>query len=244
MNARVSLLLVVSGLALAGKSVAQEPTFTTTTDVETPGLPEDSPHQATLDEAMTELRSGNTARAVELLNGIRTDCDTRVSSSEAKVLSFANLGEFMLYTTQAQGTGSISWVDFACPSTYQTLAYIHAAAREFDKALPLLETATNLAPYWAQPHVERGYILNQLRRFEEALASYEKALELSQRFESSRSVRPTALRGAGFALIELGDLDRARAMFNESLELEPGNQLALGELRYIDQLEASRDNEQ
>ena len=231
---------LVIGLTLASVTGAQEPFVTEETAVETVSvIRQGSEPQAALDEARSAIKAGNATRAVELLNGIVEDCESRTSSPDTRVLSFANVGEFIVYSTTTEGTGSVSWVDMTCPLAYHDLAYIHAGNREFDQALPLLDTSTKLAPYWAQPHVERGYILNQLRRFQEALESYEKAIELT-RFESSRDAKPSALRGAGFALIELDDLDAARARFNESLELEPGNAIALSELRYIDQLESSQ----
>jgi len=42
-----------------------------------------------------------------------------------------------------------------------------------------------------------------------------------------------ALRGIGYSMIELGDFAGARAAYERSLEVEPGNQIALKELEYI-----------
>ena len=47
-------------------------------------------------------------------------------------------------------------------------------------------------------------------------------------------------RRRGFSLTELGRLDEARAAFNESLVHDPDNPAALGELQYIDGLEAGQ----
>lgn len=72
-------------------------------------------------------------------------------------------------------------------------------------------------------------------RFEEARSAYEHALELVERYPKNPD-GPVALRGLGFALIELGDLDGAEQAFERSLELDPDNELAKSELRYIEDL--------
>ena len=50
-------------------------------------------------------------------------------------------------------------------------------------------------------------------------------------------MRPTALRGIGYSLIELGELEAARQAFEKSLKMEPNNRLALDELEYIRKLQ-------
>jgi hypothetical protein len=46
------------------------------------------------------------------------------------------------------------------------------------------------------------------------------------------------LRGQGFALVELGRLDEAWQAYDDSLESEPNNPLAMQEMDYIDGLRA------
>jgi hypothetical protein len=45
-----------------------------------------------------------------------------------------------------------------------------------------------------------------------------------------------ALRGRGFVLSEMGELDRAKKAFEESLTFEPDNEIARNELEYIARL--------
>jgi hypothetical protein len=42
-----------------------------------------------------------------------------------------------------------------------------------------LEKAIAMAPYWPDGLVEQGFVLNQEHRYQEALASYRKALALA-----------------------------------------------------------------
>ena len=102
-------------------------------------------------------------------------------------------------------------------------------------ALPYLDQATAMAPYWAEALVERGFVLNRLRRPREGLDSYRKALELTESFKSVDRVKAMALRGIGYSLIELGDMEAAKASYEQSLEIEPDNKTANNELEYIRQ---------
>ena len=47
-----------------------------------------------------------------------------------------------------------------------------------------------------------------------------------------------ALRGRGFVLVEMGQLDEAETAFEDSLELDPNNPIALNELQYVEHLRA------
>lgn len=70
------------------------------------------------------------------------------------------------------------------------------------------------------------------------LQSYRTALEfVSFSPENQRdNHHARALRGEGFALIELNQLDEAEKSFQASLKVEPDNKLALSELDYIKKL--------
>jgi len=103
-----------------------------------------------------------------------------------------------------------------------------------------LEAIERLAPAAASAAAERGYILNQVGKTDEALAAYQRSLSLAKRFHSQRAYQAPALRGMGFSLIEMQRLDEAENAFRESLEVEPDNKIALGELGYIRQLRAKR----
>lgn len=50
-----------------------------------------------------------------------------------------------------------------------------------------------------------------------------------------------ALRGTGFALIELGDLPAVRQAYEASLQLDPASKIAANELVYIQQLQQKAD---
>ena len=77
-----------------------------------------------------------------------------------------------------------------------------------------------------------------LGRLDEAMASYRRALAGLEANPDTQLVnrrKAVALRGIGWIYAERQQWDEAEQTFNESLEIEPGNENALSELRYIEE---------
>src|SRR5262249_15010866 len=110
--------------------------------------------------------------------------------------------------------------------------------RDFPEALRLSKRELSFRPYSAVAYTEHGFILNQMGNPTDGLSAYNKALQLSESFDSSQGMKAIALRGIGFAQIELHDYEAARNAFRQSLQVEPNNEIALRELEYIRQIEA------
>lgn len=126
-------------------------------------------------------------------------------------------------------------------------AYALVELKRYDEASEALARAQTLAPDNPQFLSERGH-LHQIRREWQQMLDANKRAEDSTHFASPEALRDSerarALRGQGFALIELKDLDAAEAAFRTSLELDPDSQLARSELAYIRKLrDNSRSNE-
>jgi Flp pilus assembly protein TadD len=128
------------------------------------------------------------------------------------------------------------WIDWGYRDCFQMQAFVRSERNDFEGALRILEQVKQLAPISAGTAVEMGYAFNQLRRFREALDSHMRAEALAGKYPSQRPHLSLALRGKGFALIELQRLDEAEVAFKSSLEIEPNNKLALNELGYIKRL--------
>lgn len=172
------------------------------------------------------------ADATALLQPIIAFCD-RLQEPGRALVSVADASEYEAYVA-SQGRGEpIDWVDMACPGAYKSRAFIDIDNKAFDSALAFLDKAITLAPFWAEPLTERGYLLNQLGRSPEALATYRQAIGLVERFPSNKYANALALRGLGYTQVELGDLAAAEEAYRKSLEVEPGNALAERELDYI-----------
>ncbi len=117
---------------------------------------------------------------------------------------------------------------------FKGYALIDLGRRE--DARPLFRRALELSPRNSQYLSEYAELKKGDRDWQESYDLFEEAHgaaslmpEEKQGFWQAR-----ALRGMGFTLIELGDLDKAETMFRKSLELDPNNQGARSELQYIE----------
>jgi tetratricopeptide (TPR) repeat protein len=199
--------------------------------------------QAEVEEmnAVTALIENNEKNAaLQKLKPIIYKCKSRNKDSDKQIIYAETLEEFLEYVATSEKKKNIEWVIDYCPNAYNTAAFLYVALGDKDKAFEHLDLAIALAPLWAEPHNERGYLHGKLKDFPSALVSYKKAVDLADNYKSSAYVKPIALRGMGFILIEMGELERAKKIFEESLVLEPNNKLAENELEYIRQLQAKK----
>lgn len=186
----------------------------------------------TLGLAQADVEAQRLEQAIARLAPVTEYCDRLLASGRALV-SAATASEYQSYMASRQDSEPVDWVDMACPQSYNILGYIAVEARNFEKALAYLDKAVGLAPLWADPLGERGFVLNQLHRNSEALADYRLALQLIDRYQSNAGMKAIALRGLGYTLVELGDLQAAEQAYQDSLVVEPGNPLAQRELQFI-----------
>ena len=152
--------------------------------------------------------------------------------------SFQSKEEYLEF--KSTSPQEFEWIDWSYKVTLQMKAFIAAEKRDFLAALSALEVVEAVAPISAATAAERGYVLNQIGQSANALAAYRKSHALSTRYQSQRLHQAAALRGMGFALIELQRFDEAESVFHESLKIEPSNRVALNELAYIRDLRAKR----
>ncbi|MDQ2702360.1 MAG: tetratricopeptide repeat protein [Pseudomonadota bacterium] len=188
------------------------------------------------------LNGQNLEGAAELLAPVLRYCDQQRQEPGRIAISVASAAEYEHYIAGHGNGVPVDWIDMACPMAYKAMAFMHGERKAYDVALPYLDTAIAMAPYWPEALIERGFVLNQLGRTLEGLASYRGALELTESFKSVSRLRAMALRGTGYSLIELGDFEGAQTVYEKSLEIEPDNKTATGELEYIrKQLEKRND---
>ncbi len=172
-------------------------------------------------------------KANELQENFEASFDRKMSQ-----YSFQSKEEYLEF--KRTSPEQFEWIDWGYTETLQMKAYIAADKPDFPTALSILATIEKVAPASAGAAAQRGYVLNRLGQPENSLAAYEKARSLSTRYQSQRPYLAAALRGMGFALIELHKLDEAEAAFNDSLRIEPDNEGTLSGLAYIRDLRAKR----
>ena len=119
---------------------------------------------------------------------------------------------------------------------YYGKAYALIELKRVAEATEMLEKALRLSPYNPQFLSERGHLYQTQKDWQKMLESHlaaEEYVEIATPEADQDKERARALRGQGFALIELDRLDDAESVFEKSLKFDPGSQMARNELNYI-----------
>lgn len=197
-------------------------------------------HREAISAASAASLQGRLAEARASLAPVVRWCD-RLAESGRKAVAVATAAEYAHYV-ESEGNGApVDWIDISCPLAYKGLAFLDIEERAPERALAHLTRAQAMGPYIATIGAERAYLLNQLGRPREALQAYREALALVERFPSNAHGKALVLRGLGYTHIELGEWDDAERMYRLSLEVEPGNPVAQGELAHIAARRAAPD---
>jgi len=132
--------------------------------------------------------------------------------------------------------GSIVWVGPSYARAYWLLGFMAIEDKDFPRAAKMLDAGLALERH-PRLLIERAIVAGQLKDHAGGLALYVEASDAMMATDQEKAV---AWRGRGVQLIDLGRLDEAEQALRHSLELEPGNEIAAGELRYIDQLRTNQ----
>lgn len=158
-----------------------------------------------------------------------------------RIYTARSLAETMLYmlTAAADKTAAIT-VDAGWSDALYWKAFALVELGQHAQARAIYEKAVVMAPSNARYINEIGYLDQQARDWPAALARFERAIAAAAVSppESKELELARAMRGAGFALIELARLDDAEAMFRKCLALDRDDKFSANELTYIAQLRA------
>ena len=156
-------------------------------------------------------------------------------------IAFWDQEEFLAYVGNQRGhlTKSVFWVCGSYSKAWYQLAVVATEQEGFENALFCLDCGLELDPDQPELWSEKGYVLNRLKRHDEALECYIRAASAREWAPASHMAR--ALRGQGVQLIDLDRLDEAEAILRQSLEYEPNSEGARNELEYIERLWRERE---
>lgn len=229
----LSAALLAHALAMAVTPVSAQQSVTTSLD-RIGAQPQvlGSQHRGAMQQVLRATSRGEIEQALDLLQPVLAYCDGLLAGGHGLV-SVAERDEYIAYVAASGHGEPIDWVDMACPEAYDAQGFIAVERKDATTAFAALAKAIRLAPYWVDPLVERGHLLNTSGRPAEGLATYQAALALVERHPANRSRQAIVLRGIGYSQVELGDLDAAEQAYRQSLEIEPGNTTATNELDYI-----------
>jgi tetratricopeptide (TPR) repeat protein len=102
--------------------------------------------------------------------------------------------------------------------------------QDWARAIDFLTRAMSLEPTHPNARLELSLALTSVGRNDEALKLADSVIAMAE--DACTAAR--AWRRRGYVLVELDSLRAARAAYEKSLEIEPGNHVALKELQTID----------
>lgn len=248
---RIGILLALVLTAPAWAQPAQPPAQTPS-----PALPWDKDVEL-LQSVEVQLRSGGIKALAPhmaefeaaLANGKQFFPDGALVDDKRYVLADGTAETLMMllaYTAPPKkdpAVKTVAMIPNPYPSIGIELASYYDEVGQPEEAIRVLDESMALSPapdFKAGAHVavmigEKGVALGMLKRFPEALATYDQGLTLKGLIMSDRT---RLLRGRGFMLVEMDRLDEGEAAYREALKLDPADARALNELRYIARLRA------
>lgn len=124
--------------------------------------------------------------------------------------------------------------DNAGVEEYEKLAQAHARALRYEKAATFIDKAIEKAPT-AKRYKMRAHFYYKDRRFQEALASFEKAVEQDSKDEWSRLMM-------GFCAMSVDNYELAHRAFSDAVESEEYGAWAKSALAMVDDVMDARKN--
>lgn len=194
-----------------------------------------------VDAAVALIADGELAEAERLLAdvAVRTPAQYELVCLNGTQLDikFWDLSDFLHYVMWQQKHGverGITWIPSAYPRALYYLGFLRVKQGRYLDAIEFLDRGERLEPTNPNFRLERAQAIARMERYQDSLAYYQQVRELGP--HTSAKHLGLALRGEGFALIELARLDEAEACFRQSLEFDPESPVAANELAYIQEL--------
>jgi tetratricopeptide (TPR) repeat protein len=203
---------------------------------------EENALSASLAQAERWLAEGNSHQAklrlMEIAAHIPDDYRRRTETERAVQLRSRNLADFLASAIEeGNATGkNVEWIGEVYPKACHLLGWIAYEEGEWLAAISWLRRGLRLDPDHVEMLKELGATYNRCHMPDGALECYTHVLSLGVE-GSSRAV---ALRGRGYALVELGRLEEARQSYLRSLEIDPHSAIAKAELSEIDEMSKRR----
>lgn len=183
------------------------------------------------------IRSQDYEQADALVDALLTEWDPTQGEGQERVFCAHTVAETLLYPALVAKDGASARVlgpDYCDALFYKS--YLHNELGRAEQARALLERLRELAPMYPQYAAELAFALRPTGDHERMLANYQSVIDGAELLEADESIahyKALALRGRGWVYADMKRWDEAEAALKESLEYEPDNAMALGELRYV-----------
>jgi tetratricopeptide (TPR) repeat protein len=200
-----------------------------------------------VDEALKALATSDSESAERILASVIANTPNAYSNSTehedgSLSIKFWDVQGFMHYVTWSKHHGierCVKWIRNAYPRAHYYMGFLCVKIHQYERAIEYLTRGHQLEPTNPKFNFEKAHALAQLGETETALSLYAAITDMGPHVTAWDVA--IARRGRGFVLIEMQRLDEAEEAFNASLEIEPGNEVALNELRYIQNLRNGGD---
>ncbi len=138
---------------------------------------------------------------------------------------------------------SVEVIGPAWAKAYWARGYAYSEMGRYADARVELEKALALSPMNSQYKSELAFTYERSQDWVKMRALYKEAQDAAAISGPDHvpDLECVALRGQGYALVELHRLDEATKAYQECLKLKPGEPKSLGELGYIEDLRAKSD---
>ena len=225
--------VLITPVALAQKAVVAEVSSVAS---------DTSARQRALNEATDLISSGQPQRALdEKLIPLIREYESTPRRNNIRTYSVRTSKEGLEYAWEAKAQNKTALIlDESYGYAYYLSAFAHSELKHLDEAEALLRKALEISPMNSQFLGQLGYYIRKtgdnigsiemFKRAEAATAFSPEPLKISE--------RTRALRGQGYALIQLDRLDEAEAVYKTSLKLDPEDQESKNGLEYIRQQRA------
>jgi tetratricopeptide (TPR) repeat protein len=242
----VAAAFMVAGCA---SHAAVKPTNRITVSLDAAGKPVTDADLQKVIDAVKMIEAGRIQLAIDgSLTDVVTKYETMYAGKPVKVFCANGMVDALIYASlgsksvNGKADMPIKVIGPAWARAHWARGYAYSEMARYADARIELEKALALSPMDSQYKSELAFTYQRSEDWNKMLALYQEAegdAEISGATpRQTTGLKCVALRGQGYALVELHHLDKATKAYQECLKLTPGEPKSLAELGYIKGLRA------
>lgn len=191
---------------------------------------------AKYDAGMALIKNKNPGKAVELMRPVLADFEKQYAGEKRDIFCALTPEQSSRYKADAAkaNRAAITIDSGWCRAQYVN-GYALIDLNKLPEAQTAFERLVKFAPQNARYLNELGYIYLKQKKWQLSLDVYRRAETAADLTPArAKEERCLALKGVGYNLIELGDLNAAEAAYRKCLNIDPTDEDSVRELKYIE----------
>ena len=190
---------------------------------------------AKFEDGMAAIRASNPGKAMALMRPVLAGFERQYAGEKRQIYCAVTPEQAAAYRADAARANrdAVTIDDDWCRAQYVN-GYALIDLQRYAEAQAAFERLVGFAPQSSRYLNELAYTLMKQKKWKESLEIYrrsEAAADLSP--DRAKAERCLALKGMGYNLVELGDLNAAEAAYRKCLNIDPTDTDSPGELEYI-----------